>query len=394
MKKSTKKKNNFSAPSNVVYFNKLQKENHKMDYFVLVFTLALVCMGLIMLYSASSPVGYYRFGDSQHYIKDQFVYASIGVVLMLLISKIDYHFYIRFIPLLTFTTYALLTIVLFMPALKGCKRWIIIPGVASFQPSEIAKFFVIMYFAFLVNIHANKMNTFKYGFAPFIIILVSIAGLMVLEPHLSGTIIILAVGFILMFVGGTPFKWFLSIAGILIIGLVGLLLIKPDLVPYAATRINIWRHPEMDLQGAGYQSYQSLLAIGSGGLTGKGIGNSNQKHLFLPEPQNDFIYSVICEELGFIGGMFVLILFIGQFLNIVYVALKAKDKFGCLLCIGIGSQIFLQALLNIGVATNTLPNTGISLPFFSEGGTSLIMLLAEMGIVLSVSRQKARKNTS
>jgi len=230
------------------------------------------------------------------------------------------------------------------------------------------------------------MKTFQHGVIPFAVILGSMALLFLLEPHISGTVILFGIGVIMMFVGGTDIKWFVTGIILVLIAGVAAVIIEPSLVGRASGRITAWLNPESDLQGDGYQSYQSLLAIGSGGLFGLGLGNSRQKHLHLPEPQNDFIFAVICEELGFFGGMMVMGLFFALLVRGIYIASRAKDKFGAMMVVGIISQISIQAFLNIAVATNTIPNTGISLPFFSEGGTSLMMLLAEMGIVLSVSR--------
>ncbi len=383
MKKAKSKKTQF----NIRKFFRFADKGTSIDMPMFIITITLVVFGLIMLYSASYVVGIYRMNDSMHYIKDQVVFAIVGVIVMMIASKIDYRILLRYDKLVLGLSYFLLIIVLFMPEFKGVKRWIIIPSVGSFQPSEIAKFTVILVFAKLIQQQGSKkMKTIRYGVVPFAVILASIAFLMVLEPHLSGTVIILCIGAIMMFVGGTDIKWFAIAGGVLVVGVVGAVIMFPDLVPYAETRIVAWRHPELDLAGSGYQSYQSLLAIGSGGLFGLGLGNSRQKHLILPEPQNDFIFSVICEELGFIGGMIVIALFLALLFRGLYISSKAKDKFGSLLVLGIIGQITLQAFLNIAVATNTIPNTGISLPFFSEGGTSLLMLLGEMGIVLSISR--------
>lgn len=372
---------------NIKNFFRFAENGTSVDMVLLVITLVLVAFGLIMLYSASYVVGIYRKHDSMHYIKDQIVFAIVGVTVMIIASKVDYRIFLRYDKLLMILTYALLIIVLFMPEFKGVKRWIVIPKVGSFQPSEIAKFTIIVVFAKMIQEQGiRKMKTLRYGVFPFGLIIGSIALFMVLEPHLSGTVIIVCIGAIMMFVGGTDIKWFLLGAGLIVVCIVGAVVMFPDLVPYAESRIVAWRHPELDPAGSGYQSYQSLLAIGSGGLFGLGLGNSRQKHLLLPEPQNDFIFSVICEELGFVGGMIVVILFLILFIRGIYIASKAKDKFGSLLVLGVICQITLQAFLNIAVATNTIPNTGISLPFFSEGGTSLLMLLGEMGIVLSVSR--------
>lgn len=377
---------------NIKSFFKLAERGTNVDMPILIITLTLLVFGLIMLYSASYVVGIYKFGDSLHYIKNQLFYAAFGVIAMFFVAKVDYRVLQRYDTSLLMATYVLLVAVLFMPKISGVRRWIVIPGVLSFQPSEIAKFAVILVFASLVQKNADKMKTWSYGVVPFGIILASISGLMLLEPHLSGTVIICMIGVVMMFVGGTDIKWFAIGICVLVVAIIGAVILFPDLVPYAADRIFSWRNPEQDLQDSGYQSYQSLLAIGSGGVFGLGLGNSRQKHLHLPEPQNDFIFSVICEELGFIGGMLVVILFFALLVRGVYIAIKAKDKFGAMLVIGIISQITIQAFLNIAVATNTIPNTGISLPFFSEGGTSLLMLLAEMGIVLSVSRYASKNN--
>ena len=371
---------------NIRDFFRFADKGTSIDMPLLVITLTLLLFGLIMLYSASYVVGIYRMGDSMHYIKNQLVFAAAGVAVMFIAAKIDYRIFKRYSWLVLGLAYILLIIVLFMPEIKGVKRWIIIPNVLSFQPSEIAKFAVILIFADLIQKKGDKMKQFQHGVIPFGTILASIALLMLLEPHLSGTVIIFAIGIIMMFVGGTDIKWFILGMTVLVVGVVGAVIMFPDLVPYAQTRIVAWRNPEADLTGSGYQSYQSLLAIGSGGLFGLGLGNSRQKHLHLPEPQNDFIFSVICEELGFFGGMMVIGLFLALLIRGIYVASRAKDKFGAMLVVGIVCQISVQAFLNIAVATNTIPNTGISLPFFSEGGTSLLMLLGEMGIVLSVSR--------
>ena len=257
----------------------------------------------------------------------------------------------------------------------------------------MAKFAVIVLFAHIISINHKRMKKFSYGVLPFAVILIIIAGLMLMEPHLFGTVLIMGIGASMMFVGGTGIIWFvLAVLGA-VAGVAGAVVFKPDLVPYALERIETWQNPWLDSLGSGHQTIQSLYAISSGGLTGLGIGNSRQKHLYLPEPHNDFIFSVICEELGFIGALLVIFLFIALLLRGLYIAYTAKDKFGSMLVVGIMVQVILQAVLNIGVVTNTIPNTGISLPFFSYGGTSLLMLLGEMGVVLSVSREGSGRKT-
>lgn len=366
------------------------KRGARLDLPLLIIVFILLGFGLIMLYSASYVKGIYNFsGDSLHYIKDQLIYASAGLLIMFLASKIDYHVYKRYAPAIMLVSAALLVVVLLMPEINGVNRWIFIKipgGSITFQPSEISKFAVILMFSVMIENNYDKMYKATYGIFPFAAVLAIVVGLLFLEPHLSAIIITCGIGAIMMFVGGSDIRWFIGavVAGIALIALV--LVVKPDLVSYASSRINAWLHPEQDLQGDGYQSYMSLLAIGSGGLFGLGLGNGRQKQLHLPEPQNDFIFSVICEELGFFGGMVVILLFIALFLRGIYISTHAADKFGSMLTLGIIVQITLQAFLNIAVATCTIPNTGISLPFFSEGGTSLVMILGEIGIVLSVSR--------
>ena len=363
------------------------KQRSAVDAPFLIIVLILVVFGLIMLFSASYATALYRFGDSFHFIKDQVLFAVVGVTAMFIASRVDYHIFHRLAWPLMVVSLLLLVVVLFMPALNNAHRWIQIPGLGTLQPSEIAKFAVIVLFAHIISINYAKMKTFSYGVIPFMVVLVPIIVLMILEPHLSGTILIVAIGGIMMFVGGTGLKWFGLGGGLVAGGITAAVLAFPDLVPYAMTRIEMWKNPYLDIQGKGHQTVQSMLAIGSGGVMGLGLGNSRQKHLYVPEPQNDFIFSIICEELGFVGAMVVILLFVLLLVRGAVVALNAKDKFGAMLVVGIIAQVTVQAVLNIAVVTNTIPNTGISLPFFSYGGTSLMMLLGERGIVLSVSRQ-------
>ena len=360
-----------------------------MDLPFLVLVLTLVAFGLVMLFSASYAVALYRRGDAYAYIRPQLLYAALGLIAMWLASRVDYHIYHKLAWPLLGVSLVLLVIVLFMPEYNGCKRWLVIPGVGTLQPSEIAKFAVVLVFSHIISLNASRMKSFSVGVLPFGLVLGTVAVLMLLEPHLSGTLLILGIGAVLMFVGGTGLKWFV-LAGAGAIGAVGAAVaVMPDLVPYAASRLASWLDPFADPLGDGHQTIQSLYAIGSGGATGLGLGNSRQKHMFVPEPQNDFIFSIVCEELGFIGALAVVALFALLLLRGITLAVHAPDRFGGLLVVGFVVQVAMQAALNIAVVTNTIPNTGISLPFFSSGGTSLMMLLGEMGIVLSVSRQES-----
>ena len=360
-----------------------------LDLPFLVLVLALVAFGLVMLFSASYAVALYRRGDPYAYIRPQLLYAALGLCAMWLASRVDYHIYHKLAWPLMGLSLVLLTVVLFMPEYNGCKRWLVIPGVGTLQPSEIAKFAVVLVFSHIISLNHDRMQTFATGVLPFGVILGTVAVLMLLEPHLSGTLLILSIGAVLMFVGGTGLKWF-GIAGGLGLGAIAAAVSAlPELVPYATDRLVSWRDPFADPLGEGHQTIQSLYAIASGGLAGLGLGNSRQKYLYVPEPQNDFIFSILCEELGFLGAALAVLLFLLLLLRGISIAVRARDKFGALLVVGFVVQVVLQALLNIAVVTNTIPNTGISLPFFSSGGTSLMMLLGEMGIVLSVSRQEA-----
>ena len=358
-----------------------------MDVPFLLILLALLSYGLIMLFSAGYAVALYRRGDAYTYIRPQLLFAALGVVAMYAASLVDYHIWHKLAWPMLGLSLVLLAVVLFMPEYNGCKRWIVLPGLGTLQPSEIAKFAVVLVFSHIISLNHDRMHSFTGGVLPFALILGVVTVLMLLEPHLSGTLLILSIGAVLMFVGGTGLQWF-AVAGGLGVGAIAAAVIAlPQLVPYAADRLASWRDPFADPLGEGHQTIQSLYAIASGGLAGLGLGNSRQKYLYVPEPQNDFIFSILCEELGFLGAALVVALFLALLLRGMSIAVRARDKFGALLAVGFVVQVVLQAILNIAVVTNTIPNTGISLPFFSSGGTSLMMLLGEMGIVLSVSRQ-------
>ena len=353
--------------------------------FLIILMLILV-IGLVCMYSASYAYAFYWYdGDSYYFIKRQLAFAVLGVVGMLMISTIDYHVLHKFSWVLWIVSLALLVVAYIMPSSTGIHRWIRIPGIGQFQPSEVAKFALIVLYAHLVSLNHKKMKTFTKGYLPFMAILGITCGLVFIEPHLSGTMLLLGIGLILMYVGGTRLVYLLgtigiggAAAGYMIFGM-----------GYEKDRIDVWLKPlEMFTKDKdmAWQTVQSLYAIGSGGLMGQGLGNSRQKHLFLPEPQNDFIFSIVCEELGFIGAVLIIILFGLLVWRGFVIGMKAPDKFGSMLAIGLTGQIGLQVAFNVAVVTNTIPNTGISLPFFSYGGTSLVMLLAQMGVVLSVSR--------
>ena len=362
------------------------REQPSLDVPFLVVLLALLSYGLIMLFSAGYAVALYRRGDAYTYIRPQLLFAALGAAAMYAASLVDYHVWHKLAWPVMGLSLILLVVVLFMPEYNGCKRWIVLPGLGTLQPSEIAKFAVVLVFSHIISLNHDRMHSFAGGVLPFGLSVGVVTVLMLLEPHLSGTLLILSIGAVLMFVGGTGLRWFLlaGAGGAAAIGTA--IVLMPELVPYAADRLNSWLDPFADPLGDGHQTIQSLYAIGSGGAAGLGLGNSRQKHLFVPEPQNDFIFSILCEELGFLGACAVILLFSALLWRGITLAAYAPDRFGALLVVGFVVQVALQAVLNIAVVTNTIPNTGISLPFFSSGGTSLMMLLGEMGIVLSVSR--------
>lgn len=358
-----------------------------MDITFFVLVMVLLTFGLIMLFSASYAYAFYRYkGDSFHFIKRQALFAVVGVVGMLVISKIDYHILRKFVFWVFGGAYALLIVVLFMPPINNAHRWISLK-VVTFQPSELMKFAIILLFAHLISINYKRMGTFAYGVLPFLFFLGIVAVVMLLEPHLSGTVLIMSIGLIMMFVGGTKYRYFALALAMVVLGVIAIVMVKG--IDYVQVRLAGWLDPFHDTQDDTYQTVQSLLAIGSGGLWGLGLGQSRQKFLYLPEPANDFIFSVVCEELGFIGATIIILLFVMFVYRGFVIASKAPDKFGTMLVVGLTVQIGIQAMLNIAVVSNTIPNTGISLPFFSYGGTALLFQLFQMGIVLNVSRQCA-----
>ena len=356
-----------------------RKRRGKIDIPFLVITLILLIFGLVMLFSASYAYAFYNQGNSFYYIERQLLFAVMGIAAMLAVSFVNYKILQKYSLLLYAGSVALLIVALFMRDDRGFARWIYI-GSFSFQPSEIAKFAIIVLFAHFATVNANKMKTFQYGVMPFAACLGLVVVLIIAEKHLSGTIIIGALGIAMMWFGGTRLRYFGMLIG-LGIAAVAVILIVPSFMEYASNRVTMWTNPYADAKGEGYQTIQALIAIGSGGLWGTGLGNSRQKYLYIPAPQNDFIFAVVCEELGFIGASLVLILFALLVWRGYVIAINCPDRFGSLLAAG------MQVLLNIAVVTNTIPNTGISLPLFSYGGSALMMTLGELGVVLSVSKK-------
>jgi len=357
----------------------------KMDITFLSFVLILLTIGLVMLFSASYAYSLEYYSNSYKFISRQALLGAVGVVAMFVTSTIDYHFWRKFAWIIFFIVTAMLVVLLILPPMvqgMDVKRWLII-GPINFQPSELAKFSIVLLFSSLIA--GNYKNIKNFGFIAFMLVILAVTcGLIVLEPHLSATVLVFCIGVVLLIVGGLPIKYIISGLGAGVAGVI--ILIISGAVSYGSDRIKFWLDPWADPLGKGFQTIQSLLAIGSGGILGRGIGQSRQKYLWVPEPHNDFIFSIVCEELGLIGAIVIILLFCLLVWRGFTIAMHAPDKYGSLLALGLTFQVGLQALLNIWVVTNTIPNTGISLPFFSYGGTSLLILLAEMGIVLSVSR--------
>lgn len=369
---------------------KVQKTG-TMDRPLLLLIFLLVGLGLLCLFSASYATAYdSKDGNSTFYIFRQAIFAVGGSAAMLVLSRRNYHkLHYLAIPSLILAVAVMATIK--VPGLKNmwvtinqATRWIKIPLAGTFQPSELAKIAVILCFSSLATIYGKKkMHTLRYGILPFMGIIAVFAVEMYWEKHLSGTALIAAIGMVIIFIGGANIFWF-GLGGVSV-GAAGIWYIKSH--EYAMTRIRVWLDPFLDYRGKGWQGAQSQIAIGSGGLWGLGLGQSRQKHLYLPEPANDFIFSVWCEEMGFVGAVLLVVLFAALIWRGYYIALHCPDKFGTLLAAGITTQIAVQTILNLCVVTGLLPVTGASLPFFSYGGTALLIQLAEMGILLAISRE-------
>ncbi len=369
------------------------------DLSFLFIILVLLALGIVMMFSASYALALDETGDGFYYFKRQLVFAIAGVVVMIFISFFDYHHFQK--KIMAFGIFAvsfvLVALVPFIGETYGgtdIRRGLKIGPLPQFQPTEIMKFAIIILFSYMIAINYKKMSKYTYGVLPFMVILLPVIFFIYLEPHYSCIFLIGLIGVVLMFVGGTKL-WHLLVTGLAgLTGLLGFLYIRSMNGGGGSTftnRIQAWVDP-FNSPIDTWQTQQSLIAIGSGGIFGLGLGNSRQKYLYLPESHNDFIFPIICEELGFIGGMVVIFLFIVFIFRGFYIASKAPDKFGMLVCVGITFQIGLQAILNIAVATNAMPNTGISLPFFSYGGTALMMQLAEVGVILNISRQSISEN--
>ena len=368
----------------------IERSGH-IDQPLLLLTMMLLALGLVCLLSASYATAYdTQDGNSTYFILRQGIFAVGGLAVMFVASRFDYHKLHYFaIPSLILAVAVMATIKI--PGLKsmwvninGAIRWIRLPGIGTFQPSELAKIAVILCFSSMASIFGKKkMKTLRWGILPFMGIIALFAVEMSWEKHLSGTMIIAAIGMIILFFAGANLFWF-GLGGCAV-GAAAIWYVFSH--SYAMDRIKIWLDPFIDPLGDGWQGVQAQLAIGSGGFWGKGLGQSIQKHLYLPEPANDFVFAVWCEEMGFVGAIALVILFVLLIWRGYTIALNAADRFGTLLAAGITTQIAVQTFLNLGVVTGLLPITGASLPFFSYGGTALLIQLAEMGILLAISKE-------
>lgn len=354
------------------------------DLGFLAVVLMLLILGLIMVFSASYPSANYNYGDGLYFIKKQAMWAIIGVGAMFFTMKFDYRRYKKLLGPIVGVTFVLLLLVLASTPIKGARRWLGV-GSFSFQPSEAAKIAVIIYLAAGLSNAKEKIKDIRY-LIRFGSVLAAFFLLLILEPHFSVCIIIGLVAVIMFLVGGARLKHFAIAAAILI----PIAIIVAFAADYRADRLLMYVNPFADPRGDGWQIIQSLYAIGSGGLFGLGFGNSRQKYMYVSEPQNDFIFAIVCEELGLVGAAVIIALFAFLVWRGIKIALNAPDTFSSLLVTGITSLVGIQTFLNIGVVTKMIPTTGISLPFFSAGGSSLVFLMAAMGMVLNVSQYKTQ----
>ncbi len=364
--------------------------NKPFDFGIFIVILLLLAGGIIMVSSASSAYALYHFKNSYHFLAKQLMWAGMGIVVMLTISKIDYRLWRKFSGLFYFIGIALLLIVL-IPHIgvnrNGAQRWIDL-GFTEFQPSEIMKLALIVYFAHKLSKIKDTITSFWHGFMPYMMWVGLIVGLLMLQPHMSAAGVVILIALVMLFAAGAKIWHFFIIS----LPAAGLMFAAILVAPYRMQRLLTFFDPWSDPRGDGWQIIQSLYAIGSGSLFGLGLGRSRQKFLYIPEPHNDFIFSILAEELGFIGVLVVMILFLIFIWRGLRVAMHAPDSFGSLLAAGITSLVAIQVLINVAVVTSSMPVTGMPLPFFSYGGSSLLFLMVSMGILLNISRGTSIKS--
>ncbi len=359
------------------------KNKGQVDPILFTLLIVLVSFGLIMVFSASSINAYYEYGNSYHYLLSQGRWALIGFVMMLFFSKADYHVIVKRLPLVMMITVVLLLLVLVVGnEVNGAKRWLGVGGF-SIQPSELAKIVLIIFLANRLSMEREGAFDNVKALGPYLLVIGAFCGLVLAEKHLSGTVVLAGVSMLLLFIAGVKLSHFgIALAGVAALGVVAIIQ-----EPYRLERITTFMDPFANKMDEGWQIVQSLYAIGSGGLFGVGLGRSRQKYLYIPEPHNDFIFSIICEELGWLGAILVLSLFALLVWRGIKVALNAPDKLGTYLAFGMTGLIAIQVIINVAVVTASMPVTGMQLPFFSAGGSSLVFLMSGMGILLNVSRQ-------
>ena len=357
----------------------------KMDFSILLMVSALCAFGLVMIFSASYYYAQHYSGannDSFYYLKKQLVYLLIGYPVMLMVSMIDYRLIERLRSVfLAVSILLLIAVLLWGQDLNGGKRWLPVAGI-TIQPSELAKFGLMIFMCSYMSRHKNEMHTFRFGMLPMLIAIGFIAGLVMLQPNMSMAVIIGFIGVVLLYLGGCDLKQLIILGVIAIIGF----FVLATMADYRMDRLRSFSNPEADKLGSGYQLLQSYYAIGSGGFFGKGLNNSYQKPLYMTYGESDFIFAILCEEFGFIGGLIVILMYAWIVFRGIVISMRCRDRFGSLLAAGISIVFGFQVFVNIGVVTGLLPTTGQSLPFISAGGTSLIVFLAAMGLLLSISR--------
>jgi cell division protein FtsW len=365
----------------------MRKSNVKMgsfDFILFCSVMILVAVGVVMVYSASSYSSFFNpdIKDSMYYLKRQGPFAVMGMIAMFVMVRIDYHKLKKYTKYIMIITAMLLVAVYAFPDINGARRWIPL-GFFNLQPSEMAKYMIVLYMAKSIEHKGEKIKSFRYGILPYLIVSGGFAAIILFEPNLSIATVILLVTLILLFVGGARWLHFVQlIGGVTVVGVVGIL-IEPFRITRILSFLDPWKYPKT----SGYQLIQSLLALGSGGITGVTLGKSRQKCYYIPEPHTDFIFAIIGEELGLIGCTLIIMLFLVLIWRGIRTAMRAKDTYGTLIAVGITSVLAVQAIINIAVVTGSMPVTGVPLPFISYGGSSLLFNMMAVGILLNVSRQ-------
>ncbi len=360
------------------------KNKKPFDFWIFAAVILLLSLGTIMVFSSSYYFSVKEVGNSFFLLVPQLQYMALSIVVLVVTMNFDYKKWGKISPVLLMGSIGLLILVL-IPGVgvvrNGAQRWLGV-GNKTIQPSELAKLALIMFLAFSLSKRKDVLKSFTRGLLPYLALIGLISGLVIIEPHLSGTIIIVLTAFIVLFCAGAKISHFVAMAVPVVVAAVAAVLVAP----YRFDRVKAWLDPFAYARDEGWQTVQSLLAIGSGGIFGRGLGQSMQKYLYIPEPYNDYIFAVLAEELGLIGSLVVMLLFLVFIWRGIKVAMNAPDTFGSLMATGITSLIGLQFLFNVAVVTNSIPSTGISLPFFSYGGTSLLFLMFGVGILLNISR--------